>query len=126
MYFEGKSYETSSNDNPLFICFVDTFERILFMFFLFIDFHSQTKLNSQHYIYLFILSIKACMVEKEDESITDPTEETITFLYKFTGGACPKSYGFNAAALAGIPKTVSNTTINPKGLGIGSSFIGTE
>ncbi|XP_066936562.1 DNA mismatch repair protein Msh6-like [Clytia hemisphaerica] len=48
----------------------------------------------------------ACMVEKEDESITDPTEETITFLYKFTGGACPKSYGFNAAALAGIPKTI--------------------
>ena len=47
------------------------------------------------------------MVEKDDENIDDPTDETITFLYKFACGACPKSYGFNAAALAGIPKSVS-------------------
>ena len=33
-------------------------------------------------------------------------EETITFLYKFTDGACPKSYGFNAAHLAGLPRGV--------------------
>jgi len=48
---------------------------------------------------------QACMVENEDES--DPTQETITFLYKLSGGACPKSYGFNAAKLANIPDDVS-------------------
>jgi DNA mismatch repair protein MSH6 len=40
----------------------------------------------------------------EDEG--DPTEETITFLYKFAKGACPKSYGFNVARLADIPDEV--------------------
>ncbi|XP_028676496.1 DNA mismatch repair protein Msh6 [Erpetoichthys calabaricus] len=45
----------------------------------------------------------ACMVENECE---DPSQETITFLYKFIGGACPKSYGFNAARLANIPEEV--------------------
>ncbi|KAM4784545.1 DNA mismatch repair protein Msh6 [Cyanocitta cristata] len=45
----------------------------------------------------------ACMVENESE---DPSQETITFLYKFTEGACPKSYGFNAARLADIPEDV--------------------
>ena len=44
------------------------------------------------------------MVENEDEE--DPTQETITFLYKFTKGACPKSYGFNAARLANLPDEV--------------------
>lgn len=44
------------------------------------------------------------MVENEDEE--DPTQETITFLYKFTKGACPKSYGFNAARLANLPEEV--------------------
>ncbi|XP_076349800.1 LOW QUALITY PROTEIN: DNA mismatch repair protein Msh6-like [Tachypleus tridentatus] len=43
----------------------------------------------------------ACMVE--DENLEDVTKETITFLYKFVDGACPKSYGFNAARLAGLP-----------------------
>lgn len=33
-------------------------------------------------------------------------EESITFLYKLTAGACPKSYGFNVAKLAGIPNSV--------------------
>lgn len=42
----------------------------------------------------------ACMVETDEE---DPSEETVTFLYKFICGACPKSYGFNAAKLAGVP-----------------------
>ena len=44
-----------------------------------------------------------------DEGLAnDPLEreETITFLYKFTEGACPKSYGFNAAHLAGLPREV--------------------
>ncbi|XP_059421667.1 DNA mismatch repair protein Msh6 isoform X1 [Carassius carassius] len=45
----------------------------------------------------------ACMVENECE---DPSQETITFLYKFIRGACPKSYGFNAARLANIPEEV--------------------
>lgn len=45
----------------------------------------------------------ACMVENECE---DPSQETITFLYKFIAGACPKSYGFNAARLANLPESV--------------------
>ena len=46
------------------------------------------------------------MIENED----DEEEENITFLYKFIEGACPKSYGFNAARLAGIPQEVINHT----------------
>lgn len=50
------------------------------------------------------------MVET-DESTADSDdnipEETITFLYKLSPGACPKSYGFNAARLAGIPKEIT-------------------
>ncbi|KAF5900360.1 DNA mismatch repair protein Msh6, partial [Clarias magur] len=46
----------------------------------------------------------ACMVENECDE--DPSQETITFLYKFISGACPKSYGFNAARLANIPEEV--------------------
>ncbi|XP_058507233.1 DNA mismatch repair protein Msh6 isoform X1 [Solea solea] len=45
----------------------------------------------------------ACMVENECE---DPSQETITFLYKFITGSCPKSYGFNAARLASLPEVV--------------------
>ena len=48
--------------------------------------------------------LQACMVENEDDD--DPSGETITFLYKFVSGACPKSYGFNAARLADIPSDV--------------------
>ncbi|XP_068182985.1 DNA mismatch repair protein Msh6 isoform X2 [Antennarius striatus] len=48
----------------------------------------------------------ACMVENECE---DPSQETITFLYKFITGACPKSYGFNAARLACLPEEVIQT-----------------
>lgn len=47
---------------------------------------------------------QACMVENENDE--DPSQETITFLYKFVAGACPKSYGFNAARLAEIPDEV--------------------
>ncbi|XP_013386030.1 DNA mismatch repair protein Msh6 [Lingula anatina] len=46
----------------------------------------------------------ACMVENENDE--DPSQETITFLYKFVSGACPKSYGFNAARLADIPEQI--------------------
>ena len=45
------------------------------------------------------------MVENENEE--DTSKETITFLYKFIAGSCPKSYGFNAARLAGLPDEVS-------------------
>ena len=45
------------------------------------------------------------MVENDDDS-DDLSAETITFLYKFVEGACPKSHGFNAARLAGIPHEV--------------------
>jgi len=44
------------------------------------------------------------MVENENDE--DPSQEMITFLYKFVSGACPKSYGFNAARLANIPDQV--------------------
>ncbi|VVD03717.1 unnamed protein product [Leptidea sinapis] len=51
------------------------------------------------------LTVQACMVETDDSAVDndDVPEETITFLYKLSPGACPKSYGFNAARLAGIP-----------------------
>jgi len=48
------------------------------------------------------------MVEDDEtnEMDTEQTQETITFLYKFANGACPKSYGFNAARLAGMPADI--------------------
>ena len=49
------------------------------------------------------------MVENDGE---DSSEETITFLYKFVSGACPKSYGFNAARLASIPEQVRIYSFN--------------
>ena len=45
--------------------------------------------------------------EREGEGEDVCEEETITFLYKFVEGACPKSYGFNVAKLAGLPPEVS-------------------
>ena len=33
-------------------------------------------------------------------------QETITFLYKLVDGPCPKSHGFNAAKLAGLPDSI--------------------
>ncbi|KAG5872856.1 hypothetical protein JTB14_002909 [Gonioctena quinquepunctata] len=44
----------------------------------------------------------ACMVENDD----DPTQESVTFLYKMAEGTCPKSYGFNVAKLAGLNKSI--------------------
>lgn len=46
------------------------------------------------------------MVENEEED--EVTQETVTFLYKLSEGACPKSYGFNAARLAGVPSVITN------------------
>ncbi|CAG9855365.1 unnamed protein product [Phyllotreta striolata] len=48
------------------------------------------------------LTHMACMVEKDD----DETEESVTFLYKLASGVCPKSYGFNAAKLAGMDRRI--------------------
>ncbi|KHJ46404.1 MutS domain I protein [Trichuris suis] len=46
----------------------------------------------------------ACAVE--NEGLDDPVEESVTFLYKLAPGPCPKSYGFNAAKLAGVEAEV--------------------
>ena len=43
----------------------------------------------------------ACKVD--DDAANNGGIETITFLYKLVSGACPRSYGFNAARLAGLP-----------------------
>lgn len=48
---------------------------------------------------------KACLVDNEDDNKV--TEQNVSFLYKLTGGACPKSYGFNAARLAGVPPNIT-------------------
>lgn len=42
------------------------------------------------------------MVENED----DASEESVTLLYKLSKGRCPKSFGFNAAKLAGLPAKI--------------------
>lgn len=47
----------------------------------------------------------ACMVENEDVSVDDPSQESLTFLYKLSDGPCPKSYGFHAARLADLPES---------------------
>lgn len=43
-----------------------------------------------------------CLVANEE----DPLQESIVFLYKMTDGRCPKSYGFNAAKLAGLDRGI--------------------
>nr|KJB10172.1 hypothetical protein B456_001G187300 [Gossypium raimondii] len=35
--------------------------------------------------------------------------EEVTFLYRLTPGACPKSYGVNVARIAGLPDSVLRT-----------------
>lgn len=37
--------------------------------------------------------------------------KSITFLYKFISGTCPKSYGMNVAQLAGIPQEVIDNSV---------------
>ncbi|KAF8366795.1 msh-6 [Pristionchus pacificus] len=46
-----------------------------------------------------------CVVEDEDET-TEVTKEAVTFLYRLIPGVCPRSFGFNAARLAGIEEHV--------------------
>lgn len=50
------------------------------------------------------------MVENESEDDVD--QESITFLYKLEEGNCPKSYGFNAARLAGLPQNIISRARN--------------
>lgn len=45
----------------------------------------------------------ACMTEEQDE---DDPMMSVTLLYQLKKGNCPKSYGFNAAKLAGLPKEI--------------------
>ncbi|XP_050071807.1 probable DNA mismatch repair protein Msh6 [Anopheles maculipalpis] len=66
--------------------------------------HYHNLVDSFHDDPRVVLGHMACMVENEDSD--DPTQETVTFLYRYTGGACPKSYGFNAAKLAGMPTAI--------------------
>ena len=40
------------------------------------------------------------------QSMVNDDDHSITFLYKFGEGACPKSHGFNAARLADIPDEI--------------------
>ena len=55
------------------------------------NFYNDERINLGH---------MACMVENSNSD--DITKENVTFLYKYTTGSCPKSFGFNAAKLAGI------------------------
>ncbi|XP_014220943.1 DNA mismatch repair protein Msh6-like [Trichogramma pretiosum] len=52
------------------------------------------------------LAHMACIVENENED--QACELNVTFLYKLTEGSSPKSYGFNAARLAGVPANIIN------------------
>jgi DNA mismatch repair protein MSH6 len=38
--------------------------------------------------------------------LVDQAKESVTFLYQFVPGVCPKSYGMNIARLAGLPEPV--------------------
>lgn len=38
--------------------------------------------------------------------MVNDNDQSITFLYKFGEGACPKSHGFNAARLADVPEEI--------------------
>lgn len=67
--------------------------------------HYHNLVDNFHNDERIALGHMACMVES-DGNDDDPTQETVTFLYKYTDGACPKSYGFNAAKLAGMPISI--------------------
>lgn len=62
--------------------------------------HYHSLVDNFYGDYRINLGHMACMVENENSS--DVTKENVTFLYKYSSGSCPKSFGFNAAKLAGI------------------------
>lgn len=41
-----------------------------------------------------------------DYALVDEKEEKIVFLYKLVEGICEKSFAFNVARMAGIPKDI--------------------
>ncbi|KXN72910.1 DNA mismatch repair protein Msh6 [Conidiobolus coronatus NRRL 28638] len=43
---------------------------------------------------------------KHMKCLANPNQREVTFLYKLTPGACPKSYGMNVASMAGIPEEI--------------------
>ena len=43
---------------------------------------------------------------RDANSETSQQQQDIVFLYKLVPGACPKSYGFNAARLANLPEAI--------------------
>ena len=49
------------------------------------------------------------MVKNREKDVE--TEENVKFLYKLSEGPCPKSYGFNAARLAGMPTLITKRAI---------------
>ena len=55
------------------------------------------KLLSQKLVWLCSACMVWCMPLMGSLSLQ------VTFLYKLTGGSCPKSYGTNVARLAGLP-----------------------
>ncbi|KAK6937293.1 DNA mismatch repair protein MutS, connector domain [Dillenia turbinata] len=57
-----------------------------------VDYQKNSKISLFH---------MACQVGEGNEGA-----EEVTFLYKLTRGACPKSYGVNVARLAGLPDSV--------------------
>lgn len=67
--------------------------------------HYHNLVDNFHNDKRIALGHMACMVESEGND-DDPTQETVTFLYKYTDGSCPKSYGFNAAKLAGLELSI--------------------
>ncbi|KAF2882315.1 hypothetical protein ILUMI_23880 [Ignelater luminosus] len=51
------------------------------------------------------LAHMACMSDTDEEKEDDPLQ-SVTLLYQLREGYCPKSFGFNAARLAGVPKSI--------------------
>ncbi|KAK9088185.1 hypothetical protein Scep_027267 [Stephania cephalantha] len=57
-----------------------------------VDYQNDSQVSLRH---------MACQVGKGASGV-----EEVTFLYRLTPGACPKSYGVNVARLAGLPESI--------------------
>ncbi|CAL4978244.1 unnamed protein product [Urochloa decumbens] len=67
-------------------------------------YHSLTKEFASHPH--VSLQHMACMVRPRSGARDNNGEKDITFLYRLTSGACPESYGLQAATMAGIPNSI--------------------
>ncbi|XP_014252185.1 DNA mismatch repair protein Msh6 [Cimex lectularius] len=67
--------------------------------------HYHTLVDSFRNCDGIMLAHMSCMAESDDDT-EEGKEEMVTFLYKLSTGACPKSFGFNAARLAGVPSHI--------------------